>query len=164
MLLMTAGKFTALIASRPAKTLIVAVAAAASVLALGPGCAAESDSSSSDGPGKPVSIERLHKLHQSEKDIFVLDVRTEKEFLNERLPFADMRISFDSLRQHADLLPDDTTTTIYIFCRTGRRSGIAADVLQKMGYSDARNVEDGITAWRKAGYETTSGPFQKDGE
>ncbi len=104
-----------------------------------------------------VSVEELYKLSQSGNDIYLLDVRTPQEFENERLAFADANIPYDQLQKQKDKLPPDTTTTMYLFCRSGRRSAIAAGILPKLGYHNVINVEGGIIAWKRAGYQTVSG-------
>jgi len=111
-----------------------------------------------DAGSGTVTVEQLHDMVQRGDTVFVLDVRTAREFEAERLPFAKLRVPFDSLSADRNLLPRDTSMTIYTFCRSGRRSGIAASVLPKLGYHHVINVEGGIKAWKRAGYETVSGP------
>lgn len=108
-----------------------------------------------------VTVRQLKELVDSGKDIFLLDVRTEPEFIQGRLTFADARISFDSLNNHLDQLPQDKGTPIYTFCRTGRRSNIAKSSLESIGYTNVFNVVGGITAWQEAGYETVAGQPRK---
>lgn len=104
-----------------------------------------------------ISVAQLHELAQSNQDMFLLDVRTKPEFDEARLSFADLRIPYDSLGDAFDQLPDDKTSTIYCFCRSGRRSGIAASLLRQNGYVNAINVTGGIIAWRDAGYDVIGG-------
>lgn len=89
----------------------------------------------------------------STSNLFLLDVRTSREYARGHLGFADLRIPYDSLDANSELLPKDKTTPIYCFCRTGRRSGIAARHLIEMGYQNVFNVDGGIRAWTAAGYE-----------
>ncbi|MEW6052061.1 MAG: rhodanese-like domain-containing protein [Candidatus Zixiibacteriota bacterium] len=117
------------------------------------GCSMSSDKSSVPH----VTVEQLHQKANSDHEIYLLDVRTEPEFLTERLQFADERIPFDSLGASLDLLPADKNAEIYTFCRSGRRSAIAAGYLRSVGYTRVFNVEGGINAWKAAGYETVSG-------
>jgi rhodanese-related sulfurtransferase len=39
---------------------------------------------------------------------------------------------------------------IIVFCHSGRRSGIARDILAKDGYTNTKNVRGGIIAWKDA--------------
>ncbi len=110
-----------------------------------------------NGSSPTVTVEELARLAGSGADIFVLDVRTRREFLAGRLSFVDLRIPYDSIETHSGLLPQDKTTPIYCFCRSGRRSGIAARQLADMGYENVYNVGGGIFAWEEAGFDIVSG-------
>ena len=113
-----------------------------------------------DKLGSYITVEQLHKVVESGKDIYLVDVRTFREFLHKRLPFADDLIPYDSLQYLADRLPKDKNSEIFLFCRTGRRSRIAFNTLKEMGYHNLHNVRGGIVAWEEAGYETISGPME----
>jgi rhodanese-related sulfurtransferase len=64
--------------------------------------------------------------------IKVVDVRTPAEFAAGHVPGA-VNIPFDEMeRRHAEVGPP--TTPVLIYCRTGRRSGIAAQVLRARGF------------------------------
>ena len=115
----------------------------------------------SDADNTAISVTELYQLSQSGTDIYLLDVRTPQEFRNERLAFADANIPYDQLQNQRDKLPADTMTTVYLFCRTGRRSGIAAGILPKFGYHNVINIEGGINAWKHAGYQTISQTVKK---
>ena len=115
---------------------------------------------SSETPTPTITVEKLHTIAESGRDIFVLDVRTMPEFENERLKFADDLIPYTSLEKSLDMLPQDKTAEMYMFCRTGRRSKIATDLLVSMGYTNVYNVEGGIVAWKASGYEIATGPKQ----
>ncbi len=104
-----------------------------------------------------ITVQQLKQDMDQNKELFLLDVRTEPEFEEDRLSFTDLRIPYDSLPLHLDELPDDKGTLIYAFCRSGRRSGIATDFLRSMGYTNVHNVSGGIKAWKSAGYPTVSG-------
>ena len=104
-----------------------------------------------------VTVEELHDLVTSGNDIFLLDVRTQGEFIASRLEFADNCIPYDSLKYRLDDLPADNNTEIYCFCRSGNRSRIASTYLRSQGFKRAYNVTGGILAWKKAGYPVVSG-------
>jgi rhodanese-related sulfurtransferase len=44
-----------------------------------------------------------------------------------------------------------------LFCATGARSALAADVLQQLGYADIAYLDGGFTAWREAGLDIEPG-------
>jgi len=113
---------------------------------------------SADNNARSVSVQELSSLIQSGKELFLLDVRTEPEYTQAHLEATDKRIPYDQLKPNLELLPADKNTAIYCFCRTGHRSGIAADYLVSIGYKNVYNVEGGIVAWQNKGYEVVSGP------
>jgi len=85
-------------------------------------------------------------------EVVILDVRTEAEFAEAHIAGAVLLPDYDIEPLAPELLPDKDET-ILIYCRSGRRSEIAANALIEMGYT---NVYDfgGIIDWP---YETVSG-------
>ena len=43
-----------------------------------------------------------------------------------------------------------------LYCGGGFRSALAADMLQKMGYSNVLSMDGGVRDWRTRGYPLTS--------
>lgn len=74
----------------------------------------------------------------------VVDVRTPGEFASGHVPGA-VNIPFDELPRRASEI-GPTSTPVVLYCRTGRRSGIAADTLQKAGFSKLYDFKS-VTAW-----------------
>ena len=108
-----------------------------------------------------ISVDRLYNEQKAGGEMFVVDVRTEPEFVNERLEFADGQIEYDLLEKNLDGLPTDKSALIYCFCRSGRRSGIATAYLREIGYENSYNVSGGILAWKEAGYPVVSGSLKE---
>ena len=108
-----------------------------------------------------ITVQELKEISGSNRDVIVIDVRTEPEFIESHLSFTDDLIPYDSLKFHMDRIPIDKDAEIYFFCRSGRRSGIATDYLISQGYSNVYNVTGGIIAWSAADFETVSGNFEK---
>ena len=74
----------------------------------------------------------------------MVDVRTPEEFASGHVPGA-INIPFDELpRRAAEIGPPATPVVLY--CRSGRRSGIAVDALQKAGFSKLYDLKS-VTAW-----------------
>lgn len=110
-----------------------------------------------DSNSDEISVQFLKSEFDSNKDFYLLDVRTTQEFYQGRLSFANNLIPYDSLNVNLDKLPQDKTTTIYLFCRSGRRSEIATQYLRSLGYNKSYNVTGGIIAWQNAGFNIVSG-------
>lgn len=67
------------------------------------------------------------------------------------IPNTDVSIPFDVIEQRLAQLPADTSAKIFLYCRTGRMSAIAAETLLKLGYSNLYNLEGGFVEWERAG-------------
>jgi phage shock protein E len=69
----------------------------------------------------------------------VIDVRTQAEWNEGHLEGAVL-IPYDRIGSDITTVVADKKTTIFLYCRTGRRTGIAFDVLTKAGYEDLVNL------------------------
>ncbi len=74
----------------------------------------------------------------------VVDVRTPEEFASGHVPGA-VNVPYDEIAGRlSDVGPKDAPVIVY--CRSGRRSGIAAEVLKKAGYTKVFDLQ-AATAW-----------------
>ncbi len=69
----------------------------------------------------------------------IIDVRTEAEWNNGRLEGAIL-IPYDVISGKIGAVAKDKSKPIYVYCRTGRRSRIAKEALEKLGYKDVKNL------------------------
>ena len=81
----------------------------------------------------------------SEKDRIILDVRTRKEYDQGHIPGAVLIPNTEIEAKAADLLPDKEQL-ILVYCRSGRRSKLAAQSLADLGYTNIREF-GGILDW-----------------
>ena len=70
----------------------------------------------------------------------ILDVRTEAEWQSGHLEGAVL-IPYDQIGKKIGTVVKDKSQRIYLYCRTGRRSKIAKEALDKLGYKDVINLE-----------------------
>ncbi len=103
-----------------------------------------------------VTVQFLKTEFDAGKEFYLLDVRTPPEYDAGHLSFTDDLIPYDSMHLYLDKIPQDKETTMYIFCRSSRRSGITTTYLRALGYKNSFNVTGGIIAWVDAGYEIFS--------
>lgn len=75
----------------------------------------------------------------------LLDVRTQEEYAPAHIEGAVL-LPYDAIADHASEILPDPEQPVFVYCRTGRRSRIAAEALSAMGY---REVYDfgGIVDW-----------------
>ena len=97
------------------------------------------------------SSEAREKINEHQ-GAFILDVRTIGEFVASRIP-ESVNIPYDTIAANQDLLPENKHTPIFVYCRTGRRAGVAASDLTELGYTKII-VFPGMIDWE---YETVSG-------
>ncbi|MFY1111485.1 MAG: rhodanese-like domain-containing protein [Methanosarcinaceae archaeon] len=99
-------------------------------------------------------------------DFFLLDVRTPVEFNESHIEGAVL-IPLEN-GYGSNLGPDQLLEArinevpkgekILVYCRTGRRSAVASQMLADAGYTDVYNMGGGINEWIAAGYPVVSGP------
>jgi phage shock protein E len=68
-----------------------------------------------------------------------IDVRTAEEYRAGHLEGA-VHIPFDEIEQKITAISADKTQDIQLYCRSGRRSGIALETLRRMGYNNVTNA------------------------
>ncbi|HSW33227.1 MAG TPA: rhodanese-like domain-containing protein [Steroidobacteraceae bacterium] len=97
----------------------------------------------------PVSQEALLERQQNGKEsTYVLDVRSPEEYASGHVPGA-VNIPYDQMASRIAEVPKDKDVVLY--CRTGRRAGIAAEVLAGQGYTRLQHLEGDIVAWVEKG-------------
>ena len=80
-------------------------------------------------------------------DAVWIDVRSAAENRLDGIP-GDANIPHEEIGDAIGTLVPDKSTEIVLYCRSGRRSGIALETLQRLGYTDVRNA-GGIAEARK---------------
>ena len=95
------------------------------------------------------------KLDRGEK-FHLVDVREESEWARDHLPKA-AHLGKGVIERDVEQQLPDTGAEIVLYCGGGFRSALAADNLQKMGYTNVFSMDGGIRGWRDKGYPLTSG-------
>jgi rhodanese-related sulfurtransferase len=99
--------------------------------------------SETDAAAVSERIRRGERFH-------LLDVREASEWEAGHLPGA-VHIGKGVLERDIEMLVPDTAAPLVLYCGGGYRSALAADALQKMGYSNVQSMDGGFSAWRDAG-------------
>lgn len=94
---------------------------------------------------KKISAEEGNKLLKGQEKVILVDVRTKSEYETGHIPGAILIPNEEIKSTRPKELPN-LDTKIIIYCRSGRRSAVAAKKLSSMGY---KNILDmgGILDW-----------------
>ena len=95
------------------------------------------------------------KLDHGEKFMLV-DVREESEFAKDHLPGA-VHLGKGVIERDIEGRVPKLDTPLVLYCGGGFRSALAADNLQKMGYTNVISMDGGIRDWREKGYPLSKG-------
>ncbi|WP_026072257.1 rhodanese-like domain-containing protein [Nodosilinea nodulosa] len=110
-----------------------------------------------------MSTSRLNQLHTlnaqtlkqslDQQSTTLIDVREPGEFATEHIPGATLvALSQFDLRK----IPQTNDAKLVLYCRSGRRSAIAAQKLFDAGFESVAHLACGIGAWKEAGYATVT--------
>ena len=104
---------------------------------------------------REVSIDDV-KARLDRGDKFVLvDVREESEYAKDHLPGA-IHLGKGVIERDIEERVSELNTPVVLYCGGGYRSALAADNLQKMGYSCVLSMNGGIRGWREKHFPLTS--------
>jgi len=97
-------------------------------------------------PAVPLISQETLLARQQQRDpaLFLLDVRTPGEFAQGHVPGA-VNIPYEQIAARLAEVPQDKDVVLY--CRSGRRSALAADVLAARGYSRLSHLDGDMNRW-----------------
>ena len=96
-----------------------------------------------------ISAKEAKALMESESGYVIIDARTEDEFSKGHIEGAILIPEYEVANRAEGIIPDKDTL-ILVYCRSGRRSKIAAEALVALGYTSVKEF-GGIIDWP---YET----------
>jgi rhodanese-related sulfurtransferase len=103
---------------------------------------------------REVTIDEVKaKLDRKEK-FLLIDVREESEYAADHLPGA-VHLGKGIIERDVEARVPDQNTPMVLYCGGGFRSALAADNLQKMGYTQVLSMDGGIRGWREKGFSLT---------
>ena len=130
------------------------------------GCAARVGPARADAPPAAVDAaprisqeDLLARLEKPDPGVVVLDVRTAAEFAAGHVPGA-RNVSHDELAGRLGELNELRDKEVVLYCRSGRRTALAEDVLRKAGFTKLLHLDGDFLAWQAAHrpVETTAAP------
>lgn len=94
-----------------------------------------------------VTTSEAHKLISSKKNLVILDVRTNEEYKSGHIknsiliPSTELDLNIEQISKFKE-------NPVLVYCRTGRRSKDAVDILVKNGFKEIYHMNQGISAWK----------------
>ena len=92
-----------------------------------------------------ITAEEAKQIMDSEDGYIILDARTQEEYDQGHIPGAIV-ISHEEIMEKAEDVLTDKDQLILVYCRSGRRSKIAAEALVELGYTNIKEF-GGIIDW-----------------
>ena len=92
-----------------------------------------------------ITAEEAKQIMDTEEGYIILDVRTQEEYDQGHIPGAIV-ISHEEIEEKAEQVLMDKEQLILVYCRSGRRSKIAAEALVELGYTNIKEF-GGISDW-----------------
>ena len=92
-----------------------------------------------------ITAEEAKKIMDSGEEHIILDTREQDEFDEGHIPGAIL-IPYTEIENKAEEMIPDKDKLILVYCRSGRRSKIAAESLAKLGYTNIKEF-GGIIDW-----------------
>ncbi len=105
---------------------------------------------------REVTIDDVKAKLDHNEEFVLVDVREESEFAKDHLPGA-IHLGKGVIERDIEERVPDPATPLVLYCGGGFRSALAADNLQKMGYTDVVSMDGGVRGWREKNF-----PFTKD--
>lgn len=100
---------------------------------------------------KDADVQEFEKI-TAEKSVVILDVRIPLEFADGHIKDAvNIDVKADSFKDEALRQLPDKNQMIAVYCRSGRRSVTAANILSEEGYKNIVNLKGGILVWQLSG-------------
>ena len=92
------------------------------------------------------------EVKAADKEVVFIDVRTPEEYQEGHLPDAKLiNIHDDDFLKEINKL--EKNQTYYIYCRSGKRSAKAQDIMLAQGFKNVCNTEGGVLKLQKEGIE-----------
>ncbi len=104
---------------------------------------------------REVTVDDVKQMLDGKADFLLIDVREDNEWTKDHLPAA-VHLGKGILERDVEQRVPDTSTPMVLYCGGGFRSALAADALQRMGYTNVASMDGGIREWREKGFPLTS--------
>ncbi|HET6576138.1 MAG TPA: rhodanese-like domain-containing protein [Fimbriiglobus sp.] len=100
---------------------------------------------------KECTVDDVMRRLDARETFTLVDVREAGEYAAGHLPAA-VHMSKGVIERDIETKVPDPTTPLVLYCGGGYRSALAADNLQKMGYTNVISMDGGWRGWTQKGY------------
>ena len=97
-----------------------------------------------------VSPQTVKSALDQKEDVVIIDVRTPQEYQVGHIQVSKL-LPLQELMQKVNSLPEKNKK-IYLYCRSGARSGQAAQILKQLGFTNTHNMQGGTLSWSQNGF------------
>lgn len=104
---------------------------------------------------KECTVQEVKQRLDAGEQFHLVDVREESEFAKGHLPGAQ-HIGKGVIERDIESKVPQADAPIVLYCGGGYRSALAADALQKMGYTNVISMDGGWRGWKEAAYPVES--------
>jgi rhodanese-related sulfurtransferase len=105
---------------------------------------------------REVTVDQVKAKLDRGDQFHLVDVREESEWAKDHLPKATF-LGKGIVERDIEQQVPGTGEEIVLYCGGGFRSALAADNLQKMGYTNVYSMDGGIRDWRERNYPLEKG-------
>jgi rhodanese-related sulfurtransferase len=103
-----------------------------------------------------INPDEVESKLENDENFVLLDVREQDEWRKSHISGAEY-LGKGTIERDIETEHPNIDQEIILYCGGGFRSALAADSLQKMGYSNVRSLAGGFRSWTEAGY-----PIEKE--
>lgn len=96
-----------------------------------------------------IGADELMSRIEAETAPTILDVRTPEEFAAGHVPGA-INIPYTELEERYSELELESSDELVVYCQSGRRAAIAEAALSELGFTNVRDLDGHIAAWKQA--------------
>src|ERR1043165_5641883 len=101
---------------------------------------------------REISVADTRQRMRANRDAKLIDVREDKEWDAAHAAGA-VHLGKGIIERDIETAVPDKDTEMILYCGGGYRSALAADALQRMGYTNVSSLAGGWRAWQEAGGE-----------
>ena len=102
---------------------------------------------------KETNVAEVKRRSDAGEKFLLVDVREDNEWAKGHVPGA-VHLSKGIIERDIEQRVPDTTAKVILYCGGGFRSALAAENLQKMGYTNVESMDGGWRGWVEAGLPT----------